>query len=105
MSSPTHGKPSASECARALYAFSTSHSRRHADFLYLQGGAFAWQEAQIALVTIFQHFDLVMNDPTYELHMKQTLSIKPKDFFIRAIPRKNSPHQFVPKSINVSKKA
>ncbi|KAL1937787.1 hypothetical protein VTO73DRAFT_12806 [Trametes versicolor] len=69
------------------------------------GGAFAWQEAQIALVTIFQHFDLVMNDPTYELQMKQTLSIKPKDFFIRAIPRKNSPHQFVPQSINVSKKA
>lgn len=83
------------------------HSRRHAyvDLPHLQGGAFAWQEAQIALVTIFQHFDLVMNDPTYELHMKQTLSIKPKDFFIRAVPRKNSPHQFVPRSINVSKKA
>ncbi|KAI0629782.1 cytochrome P450 [Trametes polyzona] len=69
------------------------------------GGAFAWQEGQIALVTILQHFDLVMNDPSYELQMKQTLSIKPKDFFIRAIPRKDSPHLFVPKSINTAVKA
>ncbi|PIL35108.1 cytochrome P450 [Ganoderma sinense ZZ0214-1] len=53
------------------------------------GRPFAWQEAQLALVTILQHFDLVMDDPSYELKVKQTLTIKPDEFYIRAIPRKD----------------
>ncbi|KAM5540807.1 hypothetical protein V8D89_005451 [Ganoderma adspersum] len=53
------------------------------------GRPFAWQEAQIALVTILQRFDLVMDDPSYELKVKQTLTIKPDDFYIHAIPRKD----------------
>ncbi|KAL1937786.1 hypothetical protein VTO73DRAFT_12805 [Trametes versicolor] len=52
------------------------------------GRPFAWQEAQLALVTILQRFDLVMHDPTYELALKQTLTIKPHNFFIHALPRK-----------------
>ena len=56
-----------------------------------QGRPFAWQEAQIALVTILQRFDLVMDDPSYELQLKQTLTIKPHNFLIHAIPRKNKP--------------
>ncbi|RPD57416.1 bifunctional P-450/NADPH-P450 reductase [Lentinus tigrinus ALCF2SS1-7] len=55
------------------------------------GRPFAWQEAQIALVTIMQRFDLVMHDPTYELELKQTLTIKPHNFYIHALPRKNIP--------------
>ncbi|TBU21982.1 fatty acid hydroxylase [Dichomitus squalens] len=55
------------------------------------GRPFAWQEAQIALVTILQRFDLIMDDPSYELELKQTLTIKPHNFFIHAIPRKNKP--------------
>ncbi|TFK87927.1 cytochrome P450 [Polyporus arcularius HHB13444] len=66
----------------------------------LPGGAFAWQEGQIALVTILQHFDLVMDDPHYELQLKQTLSIKPKNFNIRATPRKDKPRLFAVPSIN-----
>ena len=58
----------------------------------LKGRPFAWQEAQIALVTILQRFDLIMDDPSYELQLKQTLTIKPHNFFIHAIPRKNKPH-------------
>ncbi|KAI0671167.1 cytochrome P450 [Trametes maxima] len=65
------------------------------------GGAFAWQEGQIALVTILQHFDLAMNDPKYELQIKQTLSIKPKNFFIRAIPRADKPNLFAIPPVNV----
>ncbi|KAI0642931.1 cytochrome P450 [Trametes meyenii] len=65
------------------------------------GGAFAWQEGQIALVTILQHFDLAMNDPRYELQIKQTLSIKPKNFFIRAVPRADKPNLFAIPLINV----
>ena len=32
-----------------------------------------------------------MDDPTYTLQLKQTLTIKPKDFYIHAIPRKDKP--------------
>ncbi|KAI0629781.1 fatty acid hydroxylase [Trametes polyzona] len=58
------------------------------------GRPFAWQEAQLALVTVLQRFDLVMHDPTYELELKQTLTIKPHNFYIHALPRKNKPRLF-----------
>ncbi|KAI0767655.1 fatty acid hydroxylase [Fomes fomentarius] len=54
------------------------------------GRPFFWQEVQITLISILQRFDLVM-DPTYELELKQTLTIRPHNFFIHAIPRKNKP--------------
>ncbi len=41
----------------------------------------------MVLVTLLQKFDLVLQDPAYELQIKQTLTIKPKDFYVRAIPR------------------
>ncbi|KAH9948045.1 bifunctional P-450/NADPH-P450 reductase [Amylocystis lapponica] len=56
------------------------------------GRPFAWQEAQIALVCILQRFDLVLQDPTYELALKQTLAIKPDNFYIHAMPRAGAPH-------------
>ena len=55
------------------------------------GRPFAWQEVQIAMVTIMQRFDLIMDDPSYELELRQTLTIKPRNFYIHAIPRKNKP--------------
>ena len=67
----------------------TSDWYRPTDHLSRQGRPFAWQEAQLALVTIFQRFDLVMHDPTYELELKQTLTIKPHNFFVHALPRKD----------------
>jgi len=54
----------------------------------------AWQEALIALASIFQKFDLVHNDPSYQLTYKYTLTVKPLDFRIRAIPRPNAPSLF-----------
>ncbi|KZT04430.1 cytochrome P450 [Laetiporus sulphureus 93-53] len=51
------------------------------------GRAFAWQEMMLVMAYVFQRFDLVMDDPSYELKIKQTLTIKPKDLHIRAIPR------------------
>ncbi|KAH7099627.1 fatty acid hydroxylase [Auriculariales sp. MPI-PUGE-AT-0066] len=59
------------------------------------GRAFAWQEAQMALITIFQRFELRMADPTYHLQIKQTLTIKPNNFQIHAIPR----HADIPYSL------
>lgn len=43
----------------------------------------------MVIVHIVQRFDLVMDDPSYDLKLKQTLTIKPKDFYIHAIPRKD----------------
>ncbi|KAI0631143.1 fatty acid hydroxylase [Trametes polyzona] len=54
------------------------------------GRPFAWQEAHIALASLIQKFDVVMHDPSYTLELKQTMTIKPKRFYIHAIPRKRA---------------
>lgn len=41
-----------------------------------------------------QKFDFVLQDPAYELQLKQTLTIKPKNFFIRATPRAGKAYFF-----------
>ena len=41
----------------------------------------------MAVATIFQRFDLVMDDPSYQLRLKQSVTIKPDGFYIRAYPR------------------
>ncbi len=43
------------------------------------------------LATIIQRFDIVMEDPSYTLQLKQTLTIKPLNFRIHAIPRTGKP--------------
>lgn len=48
------------------------------------GRAFAWQEAVVAVALILQNFDMRMDDPNYEMQIVQTLTIKPKDFYMRA---------------------
>ena len=52
------------------------------------GRAFAWQEALLALAMILQNFDLRLDDPHYEMRVKQALTVKPRDFYIRAAPRR-----------------
>jgi cytochrome P450 / NADPH-cytochrome P450 reductase len=54
----------------------------------LQGRSFAWQEAIIAIATIFQRFELRMADPSYTLRLRQTLTIKPSGFYFHAAARK-----------------
>lgn len=59
----------------------------------------------MALACVIQKFDLVMDNPSYELELKQTLTIKPAHFFIRALPRERSsrPHATLsPKLLNIS---
>lgn len=70
------------------------HSRLRSDgvLIYVhQGRPFAWQEAQIALALIIQRFDFVLDDPSYELELKQSLTIKPAHFYVHAIPRSGKP--------------
>ena len=52
------------------------------------GRAFAWQEALLVLAIIIQKFDIRLDDPHYEMRVKQTLTVKPRDFYIRATPRR-----------------
>ncbi|KAH7385832.1 NADPH-cytochrome P450 reductase-like protein [Pyrenochaeta sp. MPI-SDFR-AT-0127] len=48
------------------------------------GRPFAWQEALLVLAMLLQNFNFSMEDPSYQLQIKQTLTIKPKDFYMRA---------------------
>lgn len=53
------------------------------------GRPFAWQELLLAFAVLLQNFNFVMANPSYALRIAQTLTIKPKDFYVRAIPRHN----------------
>ncbi|KAK5072164.1 hypothetical protein LTR64_004057 [Lithohypha guttulata] len=47
------------------------------------GRPFAWQEAVLALALILQNFNLHMADPGYSLQIKQNLTIKPDNFYVK----------------------
>lgn len=67
------------------------HRFLFASLMYLtQGRPFSWQEAHIALAVVIQKFDITMHDPSYTLELKQALTLKPKGFFVHAIPRNRS---------------
>ncbi|KAG9256206.1 NADPH--cytochrome P450 reductase-like protein [Emericellopsis atlantica] len=51
------------------------------------GRSFAWQEAMLVLIMILQNFDVRLKDPQYEIKVDQNLTIKPRDFEIRAALR------------------
>lgn len=51
------------------------------------GRAFAWQEALLVVALLLQNFNFQLDDPSYQLKLKQTLTIKPKDFQMRATLR------------------
>ncbi|KAF3037153.1 hypothetical protein E8E11_005303 [Didymella keratinophila] len=51
------------------------------------GRSFAWQQALLVTAMLLQSFDLSMSDPSYRLKIKQTLTIKPDGFRMRARPR------------------
>ncbi|KAI3323944.1 bifunctional P-450:NADPH-P450 reductase [Xylariaceae sp. AK1471] len=51
------------------------------------GRPFAMQESILTMVMLLQNFNFVMHDPTYNLAIKQTLTIKPDNFLMRAIIR------------------
>ncbi|KAH7028748.1 cytochrome P450 [Microdochium trichocladiopsis] len=51
------------------------------------GRAFAWQEMLLAYAAMLQTFSFVMDNPAYTLQTQTSLTIRPKGFYIRAIPR------------------
>ncbi|KAF7535706.1 hypothetical protein G7Z17_g13162 [Cylindrodendrum hubeiense] len=48
------------------------------------GRPFAWQEAILAMAMLFQNFNFTMHDPNYQLQIKETLTLKPDNFEMRA---------------------
>jgi cytochrome P450/NADPH-cytochrome P450 reductase len=53
------------------------------------GRPFAWQEAILAVAMLLQCFDFRQYDPSYQLQIKSTLTIKPNEFFMHASLRKH----------------
>jgi len=51
------------------------------------GRPFAMQEAQLLLAMMLQRFDLIEDDPSYQLQVSETLTLKPHGFRIRVKPR------------------
>ncbi|KAK4888228.1 hypothetical protein LTR27_012838 [Elasticomyces elasticus] len=51
------------------------------------GRAFAWQESLMAVALLLQNFNFRLDDPSYEMKIKQTLTLKPDNFFMRATLR------------------
>ncbi|KIW27725.1 uncharacterized protein PV07_07435 [Cladophialophora immunda] len=51
------------------------------------GRPFAWQEAILAIALILQNFNVRLDDPSYQLQIRQTLTIKPDNLFLRATLR------------------
>ncbi|CAF0826230.1 unnamed protein product [Adineta steineri] len=51
------------------------------------GRPFAWQESLLAIALILKHFNIEFVDPSYDLRIKETLTIKPDGFKIRVRPR------------------
>ncbi|KAI9663870.1 MAG: hypothetical protein M1821_007360 [Bathelium mastoideum] len=48
------------------------------------GRAFAWQEALMTTALLLQNFNFRLDDPNYEIKIKQTLTLKPDEFYMRA---------------------
>lgn len=65
-------------------------SRYAAGSFDFQGRPFAWQEITLAIASIVQKFDLSFVDPSYNLELKQTLTIKPAALGIRAALRQRA---------------
>ncbi|KAH6679044.1 fatty acid hydroxylase [Halenospora varia] len=66
------------------------------------GRAFAWQEATLTVALLMQNFNFRLDDPSYQLQIKSTLTIKPKDFYMHAQLRDHIDPIQLEKSLYVS---
>ncbi|KAG5659087.1 hypothetical protein KAF25_000289, partial [Fusarium avenaceum] len=54
------------------------------------GRPFAWQEAILTVATLLQNFNFKKANPSYQLEIKTTLTIKPHDFYVKVRLRNES---------------
>ena len=66
------------------------------------GRPFAWQEALLSTALLLQTFNFRFDDPSYTLAIKQTLTIKPKDFYMHATLREHIDTVYLEKMLHVS---
>lgn len=64
------------------------------------GRPFAWQEAILTTAMLLQNFNFRFDDPSYQLVIKETLTIKPKDFFMHATLREHIDPVHLEKSLH-----
>ncbi|KAH9213493.1 fatty acid hydroxylase [Leptodontidium sp. 2 PMI_412] len=64
------------------------------------GRPFAWQEAILTTALLLQNFNFRFDDPSYQLSIKQTLTIKPKDFFMHATLRDHIDLTYLEKALH-----
>ncbi|PVH93311.1 cytochrome P450 [Periconia macrospinosa] len=70
------------------------------------GRAFAWQESLLVIAILLQKFNFTMDDPSYEVRIKEALTIKPDGFKMHAALRNSTPpSKLVPKTAYSSSKA
>jgi cytochrome P450/NADPH-cytochrome P450 reductase len=65
------------------------------------GRPFAWQESVLITALLLQNFNFRLDDPSYQLQIKQTLTIKPKDFFMHATLRDHIDPIYLEKMLHV----
>ena len=65
------------------------------------GRPFAWQEAILTTAMLLQTFNFRQDDASYTLQIKQTLTIKPKDFFMHASLREHIDPVYLEKMLHV----
>ena len=51
------------------------------------GRPFSWKESLLTIALVLKHFHIEFVDPSYDLRIKETLSIKPDGLKIRVRPR------------------
>ncbi len=51
------------------------------------GRPFAWQEALLVTAMLLQNFNFMLDDPNYQLSLRETLTTKPEGFVMRAVLR------------------
>ncbi|KAE8361545.1 cytochrome P450 [Aspergillus caelatus] len=64
------------------------------------GRPFAWQEALLTVASLLRAFHFTKDNPSYQLQIKTTLTIKPKDFYMRA--RVRDPDVFEQSGMGIS---
>ena len=67
------------------------------------GRAFAWQESLLTVALLFQNFEFRLDDPSYQLLVRQTLTIKPKGLFMHATLREHIDPIHLERMLHVNK--
>ncbi|KFZ01289.1 hypothetical protein V500_00823 [Pseudogymnoascus sp. VKM F-4518 (FW-2643)] len=66
------------------------------------GRPFAWQEALLVVAMLLQNFNFRFDNSSYTLSIKQTLTIKPKDFYMHATLKEHIDPVYLEKSLHVN---